>query len=430
MRLLIVEDSAPLAEAVARHLTAQGHAVDRAATLAEAEDAVAVAEYALILLDLGLPDGSGLGFLRARRAAQDRTPIVIATARDQISDRIAGLDAGADDYVVKPYDLEELAARIRANARRGQDSPATVIDLGGVTVDRARRRVHAGGAEVRLTQREWALFDTLLGARGRVLGKPALEDALFAFDAEIEGNAVEGRDAADLAPLDSAGLPAELAPVAANLNRYLARIQGLMTAERDFAAHAAHELRTPVAAARAEAQLLARRPEVAADAGRIVAALDRITALTERLLQLSRAESGIGLARGPVDLAALVPMALDDLPVLPGRPLGYDDGDLETAVVEGDADGIAILIRNLAENALRHGTGPVRVTLAAGPRLTVTNPVGPGARFRMGRLDRDPASEGTGLGLTIAAKLAEQSGARLTTGIAGGVATAVLDWSR
>lgn len=191
MRLLIVEDSAPLAEAVARYLTAQGHAVDRAATLAEAEDAVAVAEYALILLDLGLPDGSGLGFLRARRAAQDRTPIVIATARDQISDRIAGLDAGADDYVVKPYDLEELAARIRANARRGQDSPATVIDLGGVTVDRARRRVHAGGAEVRLTQREWALFDTLLGARGRVLGKPALEDALFAFDAEIEGNAVE-----------------------------------------------------------------------------------------------------------------------------------------------------------------------------------------------------------------------------------------------
>ena len=241
---------------------------------------------------------------------------------------------------------------------------------------------------------------------------------------------LSGRDAADLAPLDSAGLPAELAPVAANLNRYLARIQGLMTAERDFAAHAAHELRTPVAAARAEAQLLARRPEVAADAGRIVAALDRITALTERLLQLSRAESGIGLARGPVDLAALVPMALDDLPVLPGRPLAYDDGDLETAVVEGDADGIAILIRNLAENALRHGTGPVRVTLAAGPRLTVTNPVGPGARFRMGRLDRDPASEGTGLGLTIAAKLAEQSGARLTTGIAGGVATAVLDWSR
>ncbi|QJD17694.1 sensor histidine kinase [Paracoccus sanguinis] len=241
---------------------------------------------------------------------------------------------------------------------------------------------------------------------------------------------LSGRDAADLAPLDSAGLPAELAPVAANLNRYLARIQGLMTAERDFAAHAAHELRTPVAAARAEAQLLARRPEVAADAGRIVAALDRITALTERLLQLSRAESGIGLARGPVDLAALVPLALDDLPVLAGRPLGYDDGDLETAVVEGDADGIAILIRNLAENALRHGTGPVRVTLAAGPRLTVTNPVGPGARFRMGRLDRDPASEGTGLGLTIAAKLAEQSGARLTTGIAGGVATAVLDWSR
>lgn len=191
MRLLIVEDEPNLSDAVARHLSAQGHAVDQAATLAGAEDALAVADYALVLLDLGLPDGSGLALLRARRAAGDRTPVIVATARDQISDRIAGLDAGADDYVVKPYDLNELSARIGANARRGQDSPAPVIDLGPVTVDRARRRVFRDGQEVRLTQREWALFDTLLGARGRVLGKPALEDALFAFDAEIEGNAVE-----------------------------------------------------------------------------------------------------------------------------------------------------------------------------------------------------------------------------------------------
>lgn len=191
MRLLIVEDSAPLAQAVARHLSAQGHAVDIAGSIAEADDALAVADYALMLLDLGLPDGSGLGLLRACRAAGDATPVIVATARDQISDRIAGLDAGADDYVVKPYDLDELSARIRANARRGQDAPSPVVELGGVSVDRARRRVFRGPEEIRLTQREWALFDTLVGARGRVLGKPALEEALFAFDAEIEGNAVE-----------------------------------------------------------------------------------------------------------------------------------------------------------------------------------------------------------------------------------------------
>lgn len=190
----------------------------------------------------------------------------------------------------------------------------------------------------------------------------------------------------------------------------------MLAAERDFAANAAHELRTPVAAARAEAQ-------------RVIAALDRIAALSERLLQLARAESGVGLARLPVDLTGLVPLVLADLPARPGRPLRYDDGDLDEAVVQGDADGLAILIRNLVENALRHGTGPVRVTLSAGPRLTVRNPAAPGARFRLGRLDRDPASEGTGLGLTIAARLAEQAGARLVTDIVDGTATAALDWA-
>lgn len=191
MRLLLVEDSPDLAGSVLRHLTAAGHAVDHAADAAGTLAALAVGDYACVILDLGLPDGSGLSVLRERRRAGDRTPVIIATALDQISDRIAGLDAGADDYVVKPFDLAELSARIRAHARRGQFLPETRLQIGGIEVDRAAARLWRGAEEIRLTSREWALFDALLGARGRVLGKPALEEALYNFDATIEGNAVE-----------------------------------------------------------------------------------------------------------------------------------------------------------------------------------------------------------------------------------------------
>lgn len=191
MRLLLVEDTAELAQSVLRFLRAEGHAVDHAADAATAAEAMALADYACVILDLGLPDGSGLDLLRARRRAGDRTPVLIATARDQISDRIAGLDAGADDYVVKPFDLHELAARIRAHARRAQGVPQTRVQVAGLEVDRAAARLWRDGAEVRLTAREWALFDALLGARGRVLPKAALEEALYAFDDAIEGNAVE-----------------------------------------------------------------------------------------------------------------------------------------------------------------------------------------------------------------------------------------------
>ncbi|MGA0541096.1 response regulator [Neotabrizicola sp. VNH66] len=191
MRLLLVEDTPDLAEAVLRFLAREGHAADHAATAAEAEAALAVADYACVILDLGLPDGSGLSVLRGLRARRDRTPVLIATARDQISDRIAGLDAGADDYVVKPFDLGELAARIRAHARRGQGLPETRMELAGLEIDRAAARVWRDGQELRLTSREWAVFDALLAARGRILPKSALEETLYSFDATIEGNAVE-----------------------------------------------------------------------------------------------------------------------------------------------------------------------------------------------------------------------------------------------
>ncbi|VDC33876.1 response regulator transcription factor [Pseudogemmobacter humi] len=191
MRLLLVEDMPDLADAVLRFLRSEGHAVDHVADAAGADAALLTGEYACVILDLGLPDGSGLAVLRAARARGDRVPVIVATAYDQIRDRIAGLDAGADDYVVKPYDLQELAARIRAHARRGQGQPQARISFAGLEVDRNAARVWQGGEEIRLTSREWALFDAFLGARGRVLAKPALEEALYAFDAQIEGNAVE-----------------------------------------------------------------------------------------------------------------------------------------------------------------------------------------------------------------------------------------------
>lgn len=191
MRLLLVEDTEDLARSVLRFLRSEGHAVDHAPDTATAGAALDVADYACVILDLGLPDGSGLGLLKLRRAAGDKTPVIIATARDQISDRIAGLDAGADDYVVKPYDLRELSARIRAHARRAQGVPEARVKVADLEVDRAAARVWRKGAEVHLTAREWALFDALIGARGRVLNKSALEEALYTFDAAIEGNAVE-----------------------------------------------------------------------------------------------------------------------------------------------------------------------------------------------------------------------------------------------
>lgn len=191
MRLLLVEDSDDLARSVLRFLRGQGHAVDHAPDAATAEAAMDTTDYACVILDLGLPDRPGLALLRDRRRAGDRTPVLIATARDQISDRIAGLDAGADDYLVKPFDLGELSARLRAHARRGQGLPETRIALGRLEVDRAAGRIWQEGQEIRLTAREWALFDALLGARGRVLPKAMLEEVLGGFDALIEGNAVE-----------------------------------------------------------------------------------------------------------------------------------------------------------------------------------------------------------------------------------------------
>ncbi|WP_316976302.1 response regulator transcription factor [Shumkonia mesophila] len=191
MRILLIEDDEALGRAVAEQVAADGHAVDRVTCVADAADSVRAVSYDLVLLDLMLPDGRGVDFLRGRRAAGDATPVIILTARDQITDRIAGLNAGADDYLVKPFDLSELSARIAAVARRYSGNPNPLVALGDLDIDLASRAVYRAGRPVDLTAKEWAIFEALIQRPGAILSKRQLEERLYDFGAEIESNTIE-----------------------------------------------------------------------------------------------------------------------------------------------------------------------------------------------------------------------------------------------
>lgn len=191
MRILLVEDDGVLGEAVRDHIAALGHAVDWSRTLASAREHLDVAAYDLILLDLQLPDGTGMAFLKRLRDSGSGTAVIILTARDHLSDRIAGLNAGADDYLVKPFDLGELTARLAAVARRYAGTPNPVLQVGTVFIDRAARAVKAADADVTLTAREWTVLDELAARPGATVSKRQIEDALYAFGAEVESNTVE-----------------------------------------------------------------------------------------------------------------------------------------------------------------------------------------------------------------------------------------------
>ena len=191
MRVLLVEDAPGLGEAVREQIADDAHAVDWVQRLDHARTSVRTTPYDLILLDLMLPDGLGLDFLRQQRSAGEVTPVIILTAQDQISDRIAGLNAGADDYLVKPFDLFELSARVAAVARRYSGNPNPQIKLGDLQVDMSARTVQRSGATVDLTAREWALFEAFVQRPGALLSKSQLEERLYAFGAEIESNTIE-----------------------------------------------------------------------------------------------------------------------------------------------------------------------------------------------------------------------------------------------
>ncbi len=191
MRILLIEDDAVLGAAVRDQIAGDGHSVDWVQRLDAADAAIAGVSYDLVLLDLMLPDGRGIPFLRRLRARGAATPVIILTALDQVSDRIEGLNAGADDYLVKPFDLAELSARIGSVARRYGGNPNPIIVHGALQIDQAARSIHRDGTPVQLTAREWALLEAFLARPGQLLSKAQLEDKLYAFDAEVESNTIE-----------------------------------------------------------------------------------------------------------------------------------------------------------------------------------------------------------------------------------------------
>jgi two-component system, OmpR family, response regulator len=191
MRLLLVEDDAMIGEAVLDALRAEHYAVDWVRDGAMAETALRTETYDLVLLDLGLPRRDGLDVLRSLRARRSTVPVLVATARDAVGDRIAGLDAGADDYVVKPYDTDELLARIRALIRRSAGRGEPVFSHRGVTLNPATREAAVNGQPVSLSAREWAVLEPMIARPGVVFSRAQLEEKLYGWKDEISSNAVE-----------------------------------------------------------------------------------------------------------------------------------------------------------------------------------------------------------------------------------------------
>jgi two-component system OmpR family response regulator len=190
MNILLVEDDSLLAQAVTSGLHQNAWSADWVRDAAAARLALVDHRYAAVLLDLGLPDSSGFSVLEAMRRRYDATPVLIVTARDQLSDRIRGLDAGADDYVVKPFQLPELYARLRAVVRRSQGRVSPLLAYRSVTVDPAKRLVTHAGKQVRLSVHEYRTLLLLMERQGRVVTREQLEDALYGEGGAIESNTV------------------------------------------------------------------------------------------------------------------------------------------------------------------------------------------------------------------------------------------------
>jgi DNA-binding response OmpR family regulator len=191
MRILLIEDDAMIGNAVLDVLRSEHYACDWVRDGLAAEAALVAEPYDLVLLDLGLPKVEGLEVLRALRARRNAVPVLIATARDAVGDRVAGLDAGADDYIVKPYDTDELLARVRALLRRSAGRGEPLISHKGVELNPATREARMNGEPLNLSPREWALLEPMLQRPGAVFSRAQLEQKLYGWKDDISSNAVE-----------------------------------------------------------------------------------------------------------------------------------------------------------------------------------------------------------------------------------------------
>lgn len=191
MRFLLVEDNPQLAAAILDRLGLDGHVVDHAGDLATAADFTATTDYDLILLDIMLPDGDGRDFLNSQRARGAETPVIVLTARSEVSDRVGALDLGADDYISKPFDFAELEARLRAVLRRRAGTATNRIRFGDAEFDALAGTLTVAGRAITLRNRELRLLEVFFAAPGQIIPKPKLIDRLFSYDEDVSENAIE-----------------------------------------------------------------------------------------------------------------------------------------------------------------------------------------------------------------------------------------------
>jgi two-component system OmpR family response regulator/two-component system response regulator QseB len=191
MRLLLVEDDEILGDGLVEGLKMEGYAVDWLTNGKLADEALKLNSYELVVLDLNLPDMEGLDILKALRARKDETPVMVLTAKDTVPDRVLGLDSGADDFVIKPFELDEVCARLRALARRNEGRSVPNIEYKGIILDPASRQVTWNEEKVDLSQKEFEILSFLMGNIGRVISRARLEESLYSWDSDVESNTVE-----------------------------------------------------------------------------------------------------------------------------------------------------------------------------------------------------------------------------------------------
>lgn len=341
----------------------------------------------------------------------ETTVLFLDTAPDTGIPRTLGVQTNDGERVLRILSPDQAAATAPwpALARDGfHDAPGwrilrrsaegSVIEAAHATTWRREEMLEAGLGLIALTL---PLIALLLWGLRRIVAQATAPVARLA-------GAVAGRGPDDLSPVGADGLPQELRPLAGAFDSYLTRIAVVRQAERDFVANAAHELRTPLAALRGRLELSADPDAVAA-----VVTVDALTRRVERLLQLSRLEAGVGIGRGPCDLIRILRLLMDEVRPRAPHPIRFDDSDLARLWVAADADALAILLRNLIENATGHGTGEVRIRVTPAGVLTIENPTLakalPEARF-----DRGATSTGLGLGLSIVEALAQAMGVSLS----------------